>query len=151
MPRPVMPLPRHLHRSRRVNLFFDYPTTMTRFRPCIDLHNGDVKQIVGGTLGTSEAELKTNFTSTKPSAHYAELYYKYHLSGAHIIMLGPNNDKAAKDALIAWKNAEKEANVQEPKDQWKGEIQVGGGIKESNAREWIDHGADKVGHVYLQK
>ena len=47
----------------------DEGPTMTRFRPCIDLHNGDVKQIVGGTLGTSEAELKTNFTSSKPSAH----------------------------------------------------------------------------------
>lgn len=118
---------------------------MTRFRPCIDLHNGDVKQIVGGTLGTSEAELKTNFTSTKPSAHYAELYYKYHLSGAHIIMLGPNNENAAREALAAWRAEEKRA---EGGDGWRGEIQVGGGIKESNAREWIDCGADKVGCPY---
>ncbi|KAF1964268.1 phosphoribosylformimino-5-aminoimidazole carboxamide ribotide isomerase [Bimuria novae-zelandiae CBS 107.79] len=117
---------------------------MTRFRPCIDLHNGDVKQIVGGTLGTSEAELKTNFTSTKPSAHYAELYHKYHLSGAHIIMLGPNNDKTAKDALAAWRKEEKQAQAEGAKDKWKGEIQVGGGIKESNARQWIEYGADKV-------
>ncbi|KAK7184333.1 Histidine biosynthesis bifunctional protein hisB [Paraphaeosphaeria sporulosa] len=113
---------------------------MTRFRPCIDLHNGDVKQIVGGTLGTSEAELKTNFTSTEPSAHYAELYHRYRLSGAHIIMLGPGNDKAAKDALAAWRAA----GAAEAQDKWSGEIQVGGGIKESNAREWIENGADKV-------
>lgn len=119
---------------------------MTRFRPCIDLHNGDVKQIVGGTLGTSEAELKTNFTSTKPSAHYAELYHRYHLSGAHIIMLGPGNDKAAKDALSAWKEASKQAEMHDAQDKWNGEIQVGGGIKESNAREWIENGADKVGY-----
>lgn len=115
---------------------------MTRFRPCIDLHNGDVKQIVGGTLGTVEADLKTNFTSTKPSAHYAELYHRYRLSGAHIIMLGPGNDKAAKDALAAWKKARAES----AQDGWNGDIQVGGGIKESNAREWIENGADKVGN-----
>jgi phosphoribosylformimino-5-aminoimidazole carboxamide ribotide isomerase len=118
---------------------------MTRFRPCIDLHNGDVKQIVGGTLGTSEAELKTNFTSTKPSAHYAELYHRYHLGGAHIIMLGPGNEKAAKDALGAWRDAESGTGAADAQDKWRGEIQVGGGIKESNAREWIEYGADKVG------
>lgn len=134
--------------SRRVNhLFADTSEAMTRFRPCIDLHNGDVKQIVGGTLGTSEAELKTNFTSTKPSAHYAELYHKYHLGGAHIIMLGPNNEKAAQDALAAWKEEERKADAADAEDKWKGEIQVGGGIKESNAREWIEYGADKVGKL----
>ena len=115
---------------------------MTRFRPCIDLHNGDVKQIVGGTLGTSEAELKTNFTSSKPSAHYAELYHQYRLSGAHIIMLGPNNDQAARDALAAWREAEDRAAAT---GGWRGDIQVGGGIKEGNARAWIEAGADKVG------
>lgn len=32
------------------------------FRPCIDLHNGEVKQIVGGTLHEDDASrLKTNF------------------------------------------------------------------------------------------
>ncbi|KAF1957394.1 Phosphoribosylformimino-5-aminoimidazole carboxamide ribotide isomerase [Byssothecium circinans] len=102
---------------------------MTCFRPCIDLHAGSVKQIVGGTLSTtSEASLKTNWTSEHPSAYYADLYKKHGLAGAHVIMLGPGNDDAAKEALSAWK----------------GGMQVGGGITEKNAREWIKRGADKV-------
>lgn len=102
---------------------------MTRFRPCIDLHAGSVKQIVGGTLSTtSDSELKTNFTSEHPAAYYAELYRKHELAGAHVIMLGPGNDGAAQEALSAWKDG----------------MQVGGGITEKNAREWIDKGAEKV-------
>lgn len=102
---------------------------MTRFRPCIDLHAGSVKQIVGGTLSTiSDSSLKTNFTSEHPSAYYADLYKKHGLTGAHVIMLGPGNDEAAKEALAAWK----------------GGMQVGGGITEKNAREWIERGAEKV-------
>ncbi|PVI07601.1 Phosphoribosylformimino-5-aminoimidazole carboxamide ribotide isomerase [Periconia macrospinosa] len=102
---------------------------MTRFRPCIDLHAGSVKQIVGGTLSTtSESALKTNFTSEHPAAYYADLYKKHELAGAHVIMLGPGNDEAAKEALGAWK----------------GGMQVGGGITEKNARDWIEKGAEKV-------
>jgi phosphoribosylformimino-5-aminoimidazole carboxamide ribotide isomerase len=102
---------------------------MTRFRPCIDLHAGSVKQIVGGTLSTtSEDALKTNFTSEHPSAYYASLYKEHNLTGAHVIMLGPGNDAAAKEALAAWP----------------GGMQVGGGITEKNAAEWIEAGADKV-------
>jgi phosphoribosylformimino-5-aminoimidazole carboxamide ribotide isomerase len=102
---------------------------MTRFRPCIDLHAGSVKQIVGGTLSTTEdSSLKTNFTSEHPSAYYASLYKKHNLTGAHVIMLGPGNDSAAQEALEAWK----------------GGLQVGGGITEKNAREWIERGAEKV-------
>ncbi|KAH9828322.1 1-(5-phosphoribosyl)-5-[(5-phosphoribosylamino)methylideneamino] imidazole-4-carboxamide isomerase [Teratosphaeria destructans] len=62
---------------------------MTRFRPCIDLHAGSVKQIVGGTLSTDNASLKTNFTSEHPSAYFADLYRKNNLRGGHVIMLGP--------------------------------------------------------------
>jgi phosphoribosylformimino-5-aminoimidazole carboxamide ribotide isomerase len=102
---------------------------MTRFRPCIDLHAGSVKQIVGGTLSDTAADaLKTNFTSEHPSAYYASLYKENNLTGAHVIMLGPGNDKAAKEALEAWK----------------GGMQVGGGITEKNAREWVENGAEKV-------
>lgn len=106
---------------------------MTRFRPCIDLHAGSVKQIVGGTLSTtSDSSLKTNFTSEHPSAYYAELYKKHGLVGAHVIMLGPGNDEAAKEALAAWD----------------GGMQVGGGITEKNAKEWISRGAEKVSMLY---
>ena len=102
---------------------------MTRFRPCIDLHAGSVKQIVGGTLKADDAGLLTNHTSEHPAAYFAELYRKNALQGGHVIMLGPGNDKAAREALSAWPNG----------------LQVGGGIKDSNAKEWIDAGAERVG------
>jgi phosphoribosylformimino-5-aminoimidazole carboxamide ribotide isomerase len=106
---------------------------MTRFRPCIDLHAGSVKQIVGGTLNTTTPDvLQTNWTSEHPSAFYAALYKKHNLAGAHVIMLGPGNETAAQEALEAWK----------------GGMQVGGGITEANAKEWIDRGAEKVSFVY---
>lgn len=101
---------------------------MTRFRPCIDLHAGQVKQIVGGTLDSASSSLKTNFVSEKPAAHYATLYKENKLLGGHVIMLGPNNDTAAKESLSAWP----------------GGLQVGGGINDKNAAEWIQAGASKV-------
>lgn len=101
---------------------------MTRFRPCIDLHAGSVKQIVGGSLTTVAAELKTNYTSEHPSAYYADLYRLNDLRGGHVIMLGPGNDTAAEEALAAWPQG----------------LQVGGGIKDNNAKEWIDAGAERV-------
>jgi Histidine biosynthesis protein len=101
---------------------------MTRFRPCIDLHKGQVKQIVGGTLTTAEADLKTNFTSTHPASYYASLYRDADLFGAHVIMLGPGSDEAALEALSTWPT----------------HLQVGGGITDANAKRWIDAGAAKV-------
>ncbi|KAJ2971377.1 hypothetical protein NQ176_g7720 [Zarea fungicola] len=102
---------------------------MTRFRPCIDLHAGQVKQIVGGTLDSDNmGKLQTNFVSEKPAAHYAKLYKDNGLEGAHVIMLGPGNDEAAKQAIGAWPNG----------------LQVGGGITDKNAAEWIEAGAEKV-------
>lgn len=101
---------------------------MTRFRPCIDLHAGQVKQIVGGTLDSTTAELQTNHVSLHPAGHFARLYRDNGLTGAHVIMLGPGNDDAAREALAAWP----------------GGLQVGGGITDRNAREWIDNGAEKV-------
>ncbi|KAK4106510.1 Phosphoribosylformimino-5-aminoimidazole carboxamide ribotide isomerase [Parathielavia hyrcaniae] len=101
---------------------------MTRFRPCIDLHAGQVKQIVGGTLDSKTSSLQTNFVSPHPPAHFARLYRDNGLAGAHVIMLGPGNQDAARESLAAWP----------------GGLQVGGGINDSNAREWIDAGAEKV-------
>jgi hypothetical protein len=106
-------------------------TKMTKFRPCIDLHAGAVKQIVGGTLTTTSADLQTNFTSEHGAAFYADLYKKHDLRGGHVIMLGPGNDEASKEALAAWP----------------GGLQVGGGIKDTNAQYWIDAGAEKVGSL----
>lgn len=108
---------------------------MTKFRPCIDLHAGEVKQIVGGTLKEDSSELSTNHVSSFPSSHFAELYKQHDLKGGHVIMLGPGNEKAAKEALAAW-----------PK-----KLQVGGGIHERNAAQWIELGAEKVRfHLLLQ-
>jgi phosphoribosylformimino-5-aminoimidazole carboxamide ribotide isomerase len=101
---------------------------MTRFRPCIDLHQGLVKQIVGGTLSENALELKTNFISDKSPAWYANLYKKDGLEGAHVIMLGPDNDLAAQEALKAWP----------------GGLQLGGGIHSGNALLWLNAGAAKV-------
>ncbi|EXJ79768.1 1-(5-phosphoribosyl)-5-[(5-phosphoribosylamino)methylideneamino] imidazole-4-carboxamide isomerase [Capronia epimyces CBS 606.96] len=101
---------------------------MTRFRPCIDLHAGQVKQIVGGTLSTQESELKTNHVSHHPAEYFAELYRAANLAGAHVIMLGPGNDDAARAALAAWP----------------GHLQVGGGITNGNAKQWIEAGAERV-------
>lgn len=102
---------------------------MTLFRPCIDLHAGEVKQIVGGTLDSQDpSTLKTNFVSPHPPAYFAKLYREHDLEGAHVIMLGPGNTDAAKEALQAWP----------------GKLQVGGGITDKNAAEWIENGAEKV-------
>ena len=101
---------------------------MTIFRPCIDLHAGQVKQIVGGTLSQVEADLKTNYISPHGAAYYTDLYRQANARGAHVIMLGPGNDVEATEALQAWPGA----------------LQIGGGINDSNAKYWIDAGAEKV-------
>ena len=106
---------------------------MTKFRPCIDLHSGQVKQIVGGTLSDVSSDLKTNYVSKLPAGHYAGIYQKHDLRGGHVVKLGPGNDDAAKEALGAWS----------------GGLQVAGGITDENAQYWIDQGAEKVGVLEL--
>lgn len=99
-----------------------------RFRPCIDLHQGQVKQIVGATLQDNTSSLQTNFSSPFPPSHYASLYRQDNLTGGHVIMLGTGNEAAASDALGAWP----------------GGLQIGGGITSSNAKAWLDQGASHV-------
>jgi len=98
------------------------------FRPCIDLHEGKVKQIVGGTLTDDGAGLRTNFVSERSSRWYAELYRRDNLVGGHVIMLGPGNEAAALDALPAYP----------------GGLQIGGGINAGNAAGYLDAGASHV-------
>jgi phosphoribosylformimino-5-aminoimidazole carboxamide ribotide isomerase len=98
------------------------------FRPCIDLHEGKVKQIVGGTLGADPGHLQTNFVSGRPAAWYADLYKRDGLKGGHIIMLGPGNEEQARAALASYP----------------GGLQIGGGITLENARAWLDAGASHV-------
>ena len=96
------------------------------FRPCIDLHEGKVKQIVGGTLG--ETGPRTNFVSEKPAAWFAKLYQRDGLGGGHVIMLGPGNETEARSALATFP----------------GGFHIGGGINSENARDWLDAGASHV-------
>jgi phosphoribosylformimino-5-aminoimidazole carboxamide ribotide isomerase len=98
------------------------------FRPCIDLHEGKVKQIVGGTLSDAPGHLRTNFISDRPASWFAELYQRDGLTGGHIIMLGPGNEPAARSALRAFP----------------GGMHIGGGINGENARAWLDAGASHV-------
>ncbi len=98
------------------------------FRPCIDLHEGKVKQIVGGTLGAGPGALRTNFVSDRPAAWYAELYKRDGLKGGHIVLLGPGNEAPAQAALRAYP----------------GGLQLGGGVTLDNARAWLDAGASHV-------
>lgn len=99
---------------------------MTNFRPCIDLHQGKVKQIVGGSLNDQGAD--TNFISQYDAAYYANLYAKNALKGGHVIALGPGNKEAAMQALSAWPNG----------------LQFGGGVNEVNATEFLEAGASHL-------
>lgn len=101
---------------------------MSLFRPCIDLHEGKVKQIVGSTLSDTDSTVKTNFVAEHDSSWYADLYRGDNLTGGHVIKLGDGNDEAAKRALAAWP----------------GGLQIGGGINLDNARQWLDAGAAQL-------
>ncbi|HZR20758.1 MAG TPA: phosphoribosylformimino-5-aminoimidazole carboxamide ribotide isomerase [Verrucomicrobiae bacterium] len=98
------------------------------FRPCIDLHEGKVKQIVGGTLDGKAAQLRTNFVARQPAAWFAELYKRDHLEGGHVILLGPGNEAQARAALEAYPQG----------------LQLGGGVSAENARSWLEAGASHV-------
>lgn len=99
-----------------------------KFRPCIDLHCGRVKQIVGGTLRDEGNAAAENFVSDLSAAHYAEMYARDGLTGGHVIKLGPGNEEAATAALAAYP----------------GGLQVGGGITAANAADWLSRGASHV-------
>lgn len=98
------------------------------FRPCIDLHDGKVKQIVGGSLQDAGANLQTNYVSDRPAGWFADRYRQDGLQGGHVIMLGKGNEAAAREALLAYP----------------GGLHVGGGINLDNARSWLEAGASHV-------
>lgn len=87
-----------------------------------------MKQIVGGTLEAGAGQLRTNFVSDRPASWYAELYRRDGLTGGHVVMLGPGNEAAARNALKAYP----------------GGLQIGGGVNADNARSWLDAGASHV-------
>ena len=99
-----------------------------RLRPCIDIHNGKVKQIVGGSLTDSGNRAVENFVSDKDAAHYAGLYKKDGLKGGHVILLNSADSEfyqadlhQAEKALLAFPNG----------------LQIGGGITDQNAARFL--------------
>ena len=100
---------------------------MTKFRPCIDLHDGQVKQIVGSTL-LDDGSPKENHVAKQPAVWFAQKYRADQLPGGHVIKLGPGNEAAAKSALEAFADG----------------LQIGGGINLDNAQQWLDNGASHV-------
>jgi phosphoribosylformimino-5-aminoimidazole carboxamide ribotide isomerase len=99
---------------------------LTAFRPCIDLHQGQVKQIVGGSLTDSGAD--TNFISSHDAAYYAQLYREHGLTGGHVIALGPNNQQQVLQALAAYPQG----------------MQFGGGVNLENAASYLEAGASHI-------
>ena len=105
------------------------------FRPCIDIHNGKVKQIVGGSLQDQGDRAQENFVAEKDAAYYAGLYRDAGIRGGHVILLNGQDSpyyeatkRQALDALGAYP----------------GGLQVGGGITPVNAKDYLDAGASHV-------
>lgn len=105
------------------------------FRPCIDIHNGKVKQIVGGSLKDEGDSALENFVSKQDAAFYARLYRQAGIHGGHIILLNgadsPYYEDTREQAMAALR-------------AYPGGLQVGGGIHADNAREYLDAGASQV-------
>ena len=106
-----------------------------KFRPCIDIHNGQVKQIVGGSLQDAGDKANENFVAMQDAAFFAKLYEKHQLKGGHIILLNgkdsPFYEATRQQAMAALK-------------AYPGGMQIGGGSHNENACEYLDNGADKV-------
>lgn len=105
------------------------------FRPCIDIHNGKIKQIVGGSLKDEGAQAKENFVSDQDGAFFAEFYKKDGLKGGHIILLNP--------AGSAYYEADK-AQAALALAAYPGGLMLGGGVHAGNAREFLELGASHV-------
>ncbi|WP_089743148.1 phosphoribosylformimino-5-aminoimidazole carboxamide ribotide isomerase [Gracilibacillus ureilyticus] len=98
------------------------------FRPCIDIHQGKVKQIVGETLNDEDKPVIENYVSEYDSSYYANMFKRNNLTGGHVIMLGDGNQDAAIEALQAYP----------------GGLQIGGGINADNAAYYLNNGASHV-------
>lgn len=105
------------------------------FRPCIDIHNGKVKQIVGGSLNDNKDAAKENFVSDKDAGYYARLYKELGLKGGHVILLNSKDseyyEKTKAEAILALR-------------EYPNALQIGGGINIDNAKEFLDAGASHV-------
>ncbi len=108
---------------------------MMRFRPCIDIHNGKVKQIVGGSLKDEGDSAQENFVSEQDAPFYAALYRRKGIRGGHIILL----NSADSEYYSATKQQALAALREYPQG-----LQVGGGITPRNAEEFLAAGASHV-------
>ncbi len=106
-----------------------------RFRPCIDIHNGKVKQIVGGSLADKDSFAKENFVSEKGADFYAGLYKSRGLNGGHIILLNPAGSEFYADDL---------RQAYAALEAFSGGLQIGGGITAENAENFLKRGASHV-------
>lgn len=106
-----------------------------KFRPCIDIHNGEVKQIVGSSLSDQDAGCRENFVSIYDSTYYARMYKEDGLKGGHVILLNPPSapkySQTLQQALAAL-------------NEFPGGLQVGGGITPDNAEQFLVNGASHV-------
>lgn len=106
-----------------------------KFRPCIDIHNGCVKQIVGGSLADKNSSADENFVSEQGGDHYARLYKSRGLTGGHVIILNP----AGSEYFEADRRQAFAALAEFP-----GGLQIGGGVNDENASEYLEKGASHV-------
>ena len=106
-----------------------------KFRPCIDIHNGKVKQIVGGSLKDAGDQARENFVSGQDAAFYAELYKNAGLKGGHVILLNGKDS----EYYEATRNQALKALAAYP-----GGLQIGGGVCPDNAEDYLKAGASHV-------
>lgn len=124
--------------SRNCNKSCSYAKGMVinmKFRPCIDIHNGSVKQIVGGSLADNNDFAVDNFVSQADGEYYGKLYKKYKLYGGHIIILNPPSSEFYHADLMQSYHA---------LQAFEGGLQIGGGINDENAKGYLQWGASHV-------
>ena len=110
-------------------------TASMKFRPCIDIHNGKVKQIVGGSLLDQGDQAEENFSADQEADYFAELYKKDGLKGGHVILLNPVSSEYY---------AQTKAQALKALQAYQGGLQIGGGITADNAAEYMEAGASHV-------
>ena len=105
------------------------------FRPCIDIHNGKVKQIIGGSLKDAGDQATENYVAEQDAVYFAKLYQKEGIKGGHIILLNPASSTYYKETR---------AQAELALGAYPGGLQIGGGLTAENAKEFLDAGASHV-------
>lgn len=106
-----------------------------KFRPCIDIHNGKVKQIVGGSLSDAGNAARENFVSERDASYFARIFQRDGLKGGHVILLNPSSSP--------YFEATREQAFQ-ALETYPGALMIGGGVDDDNARFYLEKGASHV-------